>query len=165
MFGPFEPGRARTEGLQAEAGVREGAWNGEPGLVPVPRGAMGLALGLGGLVGGVLAALVTLSLSRDGSASAAGGLVVAGSTLATLWPVAMFRRVRLRTVAAGALGISVARTLLVLAIGLGVDLAMELPRQGFWLGVLAGAVAVLVIETAAVLLLVRTMFDRGVAHA
>ncbi len=132
-------------------------------VISLARIELVISLALGGIFGGAVAALVTLLLTRDGVAAGVSGLVVGGATFATLWPMAFLRGQRSSVVAAGVLGMSAGRVLAVLGLGLGVDLAMELPRQGYWLGVLGGAIVVLTIETAALLIVIR--LQRSSLHA
>ncbi len=129
-----------------------------------PRLEMLGALGVGGILAGVLAALVCLSLGGGVSAALGGGLVVVLSVLGTLWPVLLIARARVQRLLAMFLGVSVGRLLVLLGAGLAVDLLMRPAREAYWMGILAGGLTVLVIETTTLLVVARGIGQRGVTH-
>lgn len=98
------------------------------------------ALGCGAAVG--MAAALGGSMKTG---VVAAGVVLAAS-LVSLLPGVL--RLRQETWGVAVLGASVARMLMVLALGLVIDSTAGLDRRAFWLGLVSGAVIVLIVETA-----------------
>lgn len=132
--------------------------------MPTPRMELLGALGVGGVLAGVLTALVCLALGGGGNAALGGALVVVLSVLSTLWPVLLIARARVQRLLAMFLGVSVGRLLVLLGAGLAVDLLMRPARDAYWMGILAGGLTVLVIETTTLLVVARGIGQRGVTH-
>ncbi len=133
-------------------------------VMQTPRLELAGALGVGGIFGGVGAALLCLVLDGSGRDALASGLVVILSVLGTLWPVLLIARVRAQRLAALLLGVSVSRLLLLLGSGLVVDLLLAPAREAYWLGILGGGLAILIIETTTLLVVARGIGQRGVTH-
>lgn len=123
----------------------------------VPRRELAGSMGVGGLVGGAVAWGVVMALGGGSGASVAAALVVLLGVVLTVWPLLLLARVAPTTFALAVLLIGTLRLLVILGIGLALDVTQGYPRMEFWMGVVGGASVVLIVETAALVVLVSRM--------
>ncbi len=123
----------------------------------MPRRELAGSMGVGGLLGGLVAAGVAVMLGGGSLTGMSAALVVMLGVVLTAWPLLLLGRVALTTFASSVLLIGALRLLVVLGIGLVLDLTQGYPRVAFWMGVVGGTTVVLFVETAALLVLVKRM--------
>ncbi|MBL8763680.1 MAG: hypothetical protein JNM07_05375 [Phycisphaerae bacterium] len=128
-----------------------------------PRGPFAVPMLAATVLAIALAAGTSLALGGDARTSTLASLTLTLASAATLFPI-----LASRFIAPSAWGVTVfaagfVRMLLVIGVGFALDRTRELAREPFWIGLLAGALTVLIVETALAVLILSKLERSRVA--